>query len=193
MEIFYISFFNFDYKKINEIVSFCLKNNVKKVIMECAECEYEIEVNSDEPELLKKLSTLAAQNVKHRLKENTEKYVKILTNNGIDVVLYPPKIPEKCEKTKDIVTSKKHVFSLLINGVILLLIAVPITYILDKIGRKDLGEKITKTLTLPPLRDIIEEEEECKVFSILEFAKKFEEESGLNIAVVLEEGFAEIR
>lgn len=190
MKIFYISFFDSDYKKLNEILSFCRKNNIKKVIMECAECEYEIEVNSDNPEFLKKLSTLATQNVQHRLKEITQKYVSILTNNGIDVILYPPKISEECEIIKDIITSKKrmmHTIALLINGVILLLVAIPITYILDKLGKKDLGEKITKTLTFPPLKDIMKEEDECKVSSILEFAREFEQESGLNVVVVLQE------
>jgi len=187
MRTFYLPFFNFDEKKLDNIINYCKNNSIGKVIVECVECEYDLEINSDNPEFLEKISVKAVDIVQYRLNKNTQKYLTAFINSGFDVILHPPEIEDEIQKIMESEWRVKYILLSLLNGIILLFIGIPVDFILDKLGKKDLGERVMRLLTFSPLKNIMKREEESKEANLLNFAMKIERDSGLRVVLILQE------
>ena len=74
---------------------------------------------------------------------------------------------------------------ILSNAIILLVVAIPIHYILEKFNKRELGDKIFEKLTFGWLKEYITLEENLKIKSFVEYAKDVEKLTGERVAVIL--------
>jgi len=178
----------FDESELNSLVKFCRNNNIKKLIIEDFKAEFNLDVEQKD-KFVKSLVNNIRTTTENRLKDSFDKYIIELRKEGIDVELYYPDL-DKCifgdfAEPKWNFKKALIITQILFNAIMLLMVAIPIHYILEKLGKRELGDKIFEKLTFGWLKEYITLKEDLKIKSFVEYAKDIEKLTGEKVAVIL--------